>query len=216
MQASDDHPLSHFRPLEVQSPPRMALLQVSEQSYKDPVEFAPSARFALRYVMPLVPKTLAQRRILRKAFARKRKLAEVPALQPAHQPFTAPKPPQPQPRVKTEAAPVCNDDTLVYRPPRFVADIEIKSSPDAKKDFVHEVVYARDWDSKFNAPVLNFPIRKFRVVRREPGGVMRTLSDIDLPVTFVQPPAGSDQPCVSTCNEYVLLQLSRRSLQKNC
>lgn len=210
MQAS--HPLSHRMALEAQSPPRKALLQVSEESYKPNNEWKPSALFAMRYVLPLVPKTLAQRRLLKKAAARKRKLAEVPELRSEHQPFSPARPPQPprphDPKVKRE--PPVFEDIMVFRPPRDSADFEIKSSPEADP-VLHEFVYARDWDAKMGQPVINFPVRKFRVTRRDPGGVIHTLSDIDLPVTFVQPPPSSDVPCVSTCNEYVLLQLRRRS-----
>jgi hypothetical protein len=196
--------------LEAQSPPRKALLQVSEQSYRPDNEWSPSARAAMRYSLPLVPKTPAQRRLMLKSHARKRKLSQVPSLRADHQPFAPVKPAQPQ--VKKEVK--FNEDTTeVYQARKPMIDFEVKSSPDADP-MLHEFVYARDWDTKTNRPVINFPLRKFRVVRRDPGGVLRTLSDIDLPVTFVQPPPGSDEPCVSTCNEYVLLQLRRRNPEK--
>lgn len=210
MQAS--HPLSHRMALEAQSPPRKALLQVSEESFRPDNEWTSGARHAMRYTMPFVPKTLTQRRLLKKAAARKRKWAEVPPLRADHQPFAQVKPAQPI-TVKKEAKVVDEDTTFVYRAPRPMIDFEIKSSPDADP-VLHEFVYVRDWDPKTGRPVINFPLRRFRVVRRDPGGVLRTLSDIDLPVTFVQPPSSSDEPCVSTCNEYVLIQLRRSRPEK--
>lgn len=158
-------------------PSRMALLKVSEAAYAMDLP-APKGLSTSRYLKPLVPKTSLQRRVLKKTFARKRVFADT---------------------LSSAALKSLSDQPFVSR--RRIDESSIVPQVKLERK---DIVCAREWDSKMQAPTLNMPLRVFTVTMRGEW-VVKAISHIDEEVTFVLQ-SDKSLDCISTCGQYMLIQ----------